>query len=69
MSSVRADTFTSTEDAAGRFDRASAYEVDDREHDEPGMPIERQHACAGPACRNLLCVLDRVVTEQKAGRR
>lgn len=61
------DHQTSTEDAAGRYDRATAWQQDDRDHDEPSLPTERTHACTEPTCDRLLCVLDRVVAEQKAG--
>lgn len=64
----RADTFTNTERDAGLYERATTYEVDEREHDEPTDPIV--HECTSPNPeRCLLCVLDKVVTEQKAARR
>lgn len=65
----RADRFTNTEHDAGLYERATTEPVDEREHDEPGPPLVRGHACTDPACRELLCVLDRVVAEGKAGRR
>lgn len=61
------DHQTTTEDAAGRFDRASLYQEDLREHDEPGEP--KPHECTSPdPAHCLLCVLDEVVAEQKAAR-
>lgn len=61
----RADTFTNTEHAAGLYDQATTYEVDDRDHDEPTGPVE--HACTSPdPAHCMICVLTIIIAEQKA---
>lgn len=42
---TRPDTHTSTEDAAARYERATAYQSDEREHDEH-WPNAADHDCS-----------------------
>lgn len=62
------DNYTNTEADAGAYERGQAYEVDDREHDEPGEPLP-PHTCTSPDPEHcVLCVLEIVVAEQRAAK-
>lgn len=64
----RLDAGSRTEHDAGRYDRATAEPLDDRDHDTPSHADPAPHDCTGPTCRNLLCVLDQTIARQKAAR-